>query len=315
MYSALFLILGFVLLYFGGELLVKSAINISLKANISKLVIGMTVVSFATSSPELFVSISAILNDSSDIVFGNVIGSNIANIALVLGITSLIFSVNISEKTLKFDFPFLLFSTFFVGLLLLLFKSISFYSALVLLLLLSVFLFYILKKSRNEINEEYNSQKSLKTSLVLNFGYITVAILMLKFGADFLVDGAIEIANYFDVEERIIALTVVAIGTSIPELATSIVAALKKEVDLAVGNIVGSNIFNILGIGGVTIVISGNEALKSFPNLLTISDIIPFMLSTIILVAFYKYRYVLGRVYGVLFVTFYLLWILYIFLN
>ena len=146
MYSALFLILGFVLLYFGGELLVKSAINISLKANISKLVIGMTVVSFATSSPELFVSISAILNDSSDIVFGNVIGSNIANIALVLGITSLIFSVNISEKTLKFDFPFLLFSTFFVGLLLLLFKSISFYSALVLLLLLSVFLFYILKK-------------------------------------------------------------------------------------------------------------------------------------------------------------------------
>lgn len=252
MYSALFLILGFVLLYFGGELLVKSAINISLKANISKLVIGMTVVSFATSSPELFVSISAILNDSSDIVFGNVIGSNIANIALVLGITSLIFSVNISEKTLKFDFPFLLFSTFFVGLLLLLFKSISFYSALVLLLLLSVFLFYILKKSRNEINEGYDSQKSLKTSLVLNFGYITVAILMLKFGADFLVDGAIEIANYFDVEERIIALTVVAIGTSIPELATSIVAALKKEVDLAVGNIVGSNIFNLLVVLGFT---------------------------------------------------------------
>ena len=130
MYSALFLILGFVLLYFGGELLVKGSINISLKANISKLVIGMTVVSFATSSPELFVSISAIFNDSSDIVFGNVIGSNIANIALVLGITSLIFSVNISEKTLKIDFPFLLFSTFFVGLLLLLFKSISFYSRL-----------------------------------------------------------------------------------------------------------------------------------------------------------------------------------------
>ena len=202
MYSALFLILGFVLLYFGGELLVKGSINISLKANISKLVIGMTVVSFATSSPELFVSISAILNDSSDIVFGNVIGSNIANIALVLGITSLIFSVNISEKTLKIDFPFLLFSTFFVGLLLLLFKSISFYSALVLLIILSVFLFYILKKSRNEINEEYNSQKSLKTSLVLNFGYIIVAILMLKFGADFLVDAAIEIANYFNVEEK-----------------------------------------------------------------------------------------------------------------
>ena len=252
MYSPLFLILGFTLLYFGGELLVKGAINIALKANISKLVVGMTVVSFATSSPELFVSIAAILNDSSDIVFGNVIGSNIANIALVLGVTSLIFSVNISEKTLKIDLPFLLFSTFFVGLLLLFFKSISFYSACILLLILSGFLYYIIKKSRNEINYEDNSQKVLKTSTLLNFSYVTVAIVMLKFGADFLVDGAIEIANYFNVEERIIALTIVAIGTSVPELATSIVAALKKEVDLAVGNIVGSNIFNLLVVLGFT---------------------------------------------------------------
>ena len=252
MYSPLFLILGFTLLYFGGELLVKGAINIALKANISKLVVGMTVVSFATSSPELFVSIVAILNDSSDIVFGNVIGSNIANIALVLGVTSLIFSVNISEKTLKIDLPFLLFSTFFVGLLLLFFKSISFYAACILLLILSGFLYYIIKKSRNETNDEDGSQKLLKTSTLLNFTYVTVAILMLKFGADFLVDGAIEIANYFNVEERIIALTIVAIGTSVPELATSIVAALKKEVDLAVGNIVGSNIFNLLVVLGFT---------------------------------------------------------------
>ena len=252
MYSPLFLILGFALLYFGGELLVKGSINIALKANISKLVVGMTVVSFATSSPELFVSIAAILNDSSDIVFGNVIGSNIANIALVLGVTSLIFSVNISEKTLKIDLPFLLFSTFFVGLLLFFFKSISFYSACILLLILSGFLYYIIKKSRNEINDEDNSQKVLKTSTLLNFSYVAVAIVMLKFGADFLVDGAIEIANYFNVEERIIALTIVAIGTSVPELATSIVAALKKEVDLAVGNIVGSNIFNLLAVLGFT---------------------------------------------------------------
>ena len=252
MYSPLFLILGFTLLYFGGELLVKGAIKIALKANISKLVVGMTVVSFATSSPELFVSIAAIFNDSSDIVFGNVIGSNIANIALVLGVTSLIFSVNISEKTLKIDLPFLLFSTFFVGLLLLFFKSISFYAACILLLILSGFLYYIIKKSRNEINDENNSQKVLKISTLLNFSYVAVAILMLKFGADFLVDGAIEIANYFNVEERIIALTIVAIGTSVPELATSIVAALKKEVDLAVGNIVGSNIFNLLVVLGFT---------------------------------------------------------------
>ena len=252
MYSPLFLILGFALLYFGGELLVKGSINIALKANISKLVVGMTVVSFATSSPELFVSIAAILNDSSDIVFGNVIGSNIANIALVLGVTSLIFSVNISEKTLKIDLPFLLFSTFFVGLLLFFFKSISFYSACILLLILSGFLYYIIKKSRNEINDEDNSQKVLRTSTLLNFSYVAVAIVMLKFGADFLVDGAIEIANYFNVEERIIALTIVAIGTSVPELATSIVAALKKEVDLAVGNIVGSNIFNLLVVLGFT---------------------------------------------------------------
>jgi cation:H+ antiporter len=181
-----------------------------------------------------------------------VIGSNIANIALVLGVTTLIFSINISDKTLKIDFPFLLFSTFLVGVVLFFFESVSFYSGFVFLLILSVFLYYIVKKSRNEINQEDNNQELLKTSMVLNFGYVVVAIVMLKFGADFLVDGAIEIANYFNVEERIIALTVVAIGTSVPELATSIVAALKKEVDLAVGNIVGSNIFNLLVVLGIT---------------------------------------------------------------
>jgi cation:H+ antiporter len=145
--------------------------------------------------------------------------------------------------------------------------------------------------------------------MVFILGLIGVSL-----GAILLTTGAIDLARYYGIRETIIGLGVLAFGTSLPEVATSIIAAVKKENNIAIGNIVGSNIFNILGIGGVTILISGNEALKSDPNLLTISDIVPFILSTIILVGFYKYRYSINRVYGVLFVTFYLLWILYIFL-
>ena len=310
MYSALFLIIGFILLYFGGELLVKGSINIALGANISRLVVGMTVVSFATSSPELFVSIAAIFNNSSDIVFGNVIGSNIANIALVLGVTTLIFSINISDKTLKIDFPFLLFSTFFVGIVLFFFESVSFYSGFVFLLILSVFLYYIVKKSRNEINQEDNNQELLKTSMVLNFGYVAIAIVMLKFGADFLVDGAVEIANYFNVEERIIALTVVAIGTSVPELATSIVAALKKEVDLAVGNIVGSNIFNLLVVLGITALFK-NINLENI-NILNVDYLFMLILTLIFGIMIYNFgRGKLNKLKGGLLLLIYVGYLIY----
>lgn len=253
MLSLLFLILGFFLLYFGGEFLVKGSVGFSQKFSISKLVAGITIVSFATSSPELFVSLEAIINESSDIVFGNIIGSNIANIALVLGCTALFFNIRISEKTLKIDYPFLFFATISVGYILYFLGAITFFTGLILLIILSAYLFYIITSSRKEIKEEISDAKSEEnTSHIRCFIYLIVGVIMLKYGADFLVSSAIEIASLLNIEERVIAVTVIAIGTSVPELATSIVAALKKEVDLAVGNIVGSNIFNLLAVLGVT---------------------------------------------------------------
>ena len=286
MYSLLFLILGFVLLYYGGEFLVKGSVNLANKFNISKLVAGMTIVSFATSSPELFVSIEAIVNKSSDIVFGNVIGSNIANIALVLGCTALFFNINVTDKTLKIDFPFLFFSTFSVGYILYFLGKITFFTGLILIILLASYLFYIISSSRNENNSIVDKLEKDDKSTYLNcFTYLILGIVLLKYGADFLVSSAIDIAILLNIEERIIAVTVVAIGTSVPELATSIVAALKKEVDLAVGNIVGSNIFNLLAVLGITALYKEIEIMNN--DILSIDYLFMFIITGIFGVMLY----------------------------
>jgi len=286
MYSLLFLILGFVLLYYGGEFLVKGSVNLANKFNISKLVAGMTIVSFATSSPELFVSIEAIVNKSSDIVFGNIIGSNIANIALVLGCTALFFNINVSDKTLKIDFPFLFFSTFSVGYILYFLGKITFFTGLILLMILTAYLFYIISSSRNEKNSIIDHEEKDDKSTYLNcFTYLILGIVLLKYGADFLVSSAIDIATLLNIEERIIAVTVVAIGTSVPELATSIVAALKKEVDLAVGNIVGSNIFNLLAVLGITALYKEIEIMNN--DILSIDYLFMFFITGIFGVMLY----------------------------
>ena len=286
MYSLLFLILGFVLLYYGGEFLVKGSVNLANKFNISKLVAGMTIVSFATSSPELFVSIEAIVNKSSDIVFGNIIGSNIANIALVLGCTALFFNINVSDKTLKIDFPFLFFATFSVGYILYFLGKITFFTGLILLMILTAYLFYIISSSRNEKNSIVDQEEKYDKSTYLNcFTYLILGIVLLKYGADFLVSSAIDIATLLNIEERIIAVTVVAIGTSVPELATSIVAALKKEVDLAVGNIVGSNIFNLLAVLGITALYKEIEIMNN--DILSIDYLFMFFITGIFGVMLY----------------------------
>lgn len=286
MYSLLFLILGFVLLYYGGEFLVKGSVNLANKFNISKLVAGMTIVSFATSSPELFVSIEAIVNKSSDIVFGNIIGSNIANIALVLGCTALFFNINVSDKTLKIDFPFLFFATFSVGYILYFLGKITFFTGLILLMILTAYLFYIISSSRNEKNSIVDQEEKDDKSTYLNcFTYLILGIVLLKYGADFLVSSAIDIATLLNIEERIIAVTVVAIGTSVPELATSIVAALKKEVDLAVGNIVGSNIFNLLAVLGITALYKEIEIMNN--DILSIDYLFMFFITGIFGVMLY----------------------------
>jgi len=249
------LLLGLLLLFFGGELLVRGSVSLALKMRISTLVVGMTVVSFATSAPELFVSLRAVLNGSNDIAFGNVIGSNIANITLVLGVTALIFRVKISEQTATLNYPVLLLASLVFGGVMYCFKRIPQEVGFLFIFLLLLFTWLLISKSRKEnlklATLEGELLEASSDSLFKSLGFLLAGILVLKFGADYLVDGTIAIAKKFEISERVIAVTVVAIGTSIPELATSIVAALKKEHNLAVGNLIGSNIFNILAVLGV----------------------------------------------------------------
>jgi len=247
---------SFVMLFIGGDLLVRSSVSIALKMRISTLVVGMTVVSFATSAPELFVSLQAVLDGSNDIAFGNVIGSNIANITLVLGVTALIFRVKISEQTITLNYPILLLSSLVFGGVLYFFGGVPQSIGVLFIFLLLVFVWMLIQKSRKDnlkaaTDEDELLEKASDDSLIKNLGFLIVGIILLKFGADYLVDGTITIAKKFEISERVIAVTVVAIGTSIPELATSIVAALKKEHNLAIGNLIGSNIFNILAVLGV----------------------------------------------------------------
>ena len=162
----------------------------------------------------------------------------------------------------------------------------------------------------DEALEILNKAKDLDQSNI----YVLSGLIGVSLGANLLIEGSIDLAHYFGIRETVIGLGVLAFGTSLPEVATSIIAAIKKENNIAIGNIVGSNIFNILGIGGVTILISGNDFLN-INNIITIYDIIPFLLSTIILVYFYKFNANINRLYGIIFVIFYLIWIFYIFLN
>ena len=260
MTATLFFLFGLVLLYLGGEALVKGSVSLALKLKISTLVAGMTIVSFATSAPELLVSLQAALKGHTDITFGNVIGSNIANIALVLGLAAVMFRLNITEQTKKISFPFMFFSSLVFGVILYFFNEISFWVGIVFVASLLFFTGLIIRQSRKEnlkatIDEDQTLAEESQSPIYKSVSFLIVGVILLKFGADYFVDGAIALAKVFSVSDRVIAVTVIAIGTSIPELATTVIAALKKEESLAVGNLIGSNIFNILAVLGLTAII------------------------------------------------------------
>ena len=252
----IYIILGLSLLAVGGEFLVKGSVSLALRLKISTLVVGMTVVSFATSAPELLVSLDAALSGYSDISLGNVIGSNIANIGLVLGFTALIFPLNITNDTYKTNYPMLLGVSLAFVLLIYQFHAIEFWMGTLFVLSLLIFVFLILRSSRkkgvqsaqeDEFLEEVKSYPVWKSTT-----YLILGGLALYYGADFLINGAIGIAREWGVTERVVSISVVAIGTSVPELAASVVAAVRKEESLAIGNLLGSNIFNVLAVLGIT---------------------------------------------------------------
>ena len=247
----IFLLLGLFLLILGSNYLLKSSVELSLKYNISKVVIGLTVVSFATSAPELLISISSALKSSSDIAISNVIGSNIANIGLVFSTALFFVTIKISKNNVKYDLPWLLIvsAVFFFFLQDLI---ITKYEGIILVVLLSVFIYFMFKmREENDDDEIEETKMSISKIIIL----LIVSSLLLFIGSELFVDSAIFFAKYFQVSERVIGLTLVAIGTSLPELVTSLVAIYKKELDISVGNIIGSNIFNILAVIGITSII------------------------------------------------------------
>jgi len=249
----LFLALGLIILLAGGKLLVDGASALAAKLGLSAGLIGLTVVSFGTSAPELLVSVSAALKGNSDISLGNVIGSNITNISLVLGISAIVFPIAIHKSVLKLDYLFMLLSS-------LLFYLLSFNGLIsriegilfvILLVVLNWYFFRKLKGATADLDEQETT--SLKKSPVWKAIVLVLGgVLGLYFGADLFVDNAVEISKIFGISERVIGITVIAIGTSLPELATSIIAAINKKTDIAIGNILGSNIMNILAIIGIT---------------------------------------------------------------
>jgi cation:H+ antiporter len=308
----LYIILGLLILVSSADFLVRGAVNLSNIFKISPYIIAGTLVAFGTSAPELFVSGIASYSGNPGAAIGNILGSNIANVFLALGIAAIIINISPPKNAFQIDIKVLAASSIILIILLFNISLVYWWVGLILILSLFIYIFYIIKFSDVNNVEENNKQNlSLSKALILFF----IGLIGVSLGAKLLTEGSIDLARYFGIRETIVGLGVLAFGTSLPEVVTSIIAAIKKENNIAIGNIVGSNIFNILGIGGVTILISGNEALKANPNLLTISDTLPFILSSIILVAFYKYRLVVNRLYGVLFVTSYLVWISFIFIK
>ena len=300
------LILGLSLLIAGSNYLLKSAVDLSIKLNLSKVVIGLTVVSFATSAPELLISISSALKGSSDIAISNVLGSNIANLGLVLGTALCFTSIKIPKSNIKYDWTFMM----FVSILFYFFLKdfvINRIEGLILFVTLIIFLFFIVKIRKDEHMDDV-----VKNEKVSNFKILLLLILsslLLYFGSELFVKSSIYFANYFGVSERVIGLTLVAIGTSLPELVTTLVAIYKSELDISIGNIIGSNIFNILAVIGITSLITDlnilSESILSF-------DIYVMIFFSFILLIFYlssKNRFLNiyhGLVYLLLFITYYL---------
>lgn len=245
------MLLGFGFLVIGGEFLVRASVALSLKLNISKMVIGLTVVSFATSLPELLVSLNAALNGSPSIAINNVIGSNIANIGLVLGITVLLGTIHVDKTFYKFNWPALMIFSFVFYYFLSNDNTLDAIEGTVLFLSLLLFIAFSIKQSMGTDTDDA-VDNLIQTSNFKIVIWLIIGGVALYFGAKWLVDSAIVIAQKVGVSEAVISVSVIAVGTSIPELAASVIAIIRKEKAISLGNLIGSNIFNIGSVLGLT---------------------------------------------------------------
>jgi cation:H+ antiporter len=301
----LFLCLGLLILLAGGKFLVDGASSLALKFGLSQGLIGLTIVALGTSAPELLVSINAALEGKSDISIGNVVGSNIANISLVLGISAILFPIKIQSSILKVEYLVVLLSSFIFYF----FASNGIVSRLegsillFLMILINWYFFFKIKKTDIDelVGEDLVQPMPIWKSLLL----LLSGIFGLYYGADLFVESSVEVAKIFGVSERIIGITVIAVGTSLPEMATSIIAALNKKTEIAIGNILGSNIMNILAIIGTTAVISPIAVSDLFLK----QDFLWMLGLTVLLFPILKSGEKVSRVEGVFLFSFYFTYI------
>ena len=297
------LLIGFVFLIKGADIFVDGASDTARKFRVPKMLIGLTIVSFGTSAPEFAVSIQSILSGKGDILLGNVVGSNILNILLILGISSLVGTLRVNTATVKKEIPVLVLITLAFAALLsdkifgLAENVFTRQDGIVLLLFFCIFIYYLIGMARKKDTNEEENKDEKPVKLVKALLMIMIGLFGIVLGSDFVVKGASEIAAAFGVSQRIISLTIVALGTSLPELVTSVIATKKGEYDIAIGNIVGSNIFNIGIVAGLPVAIFGGVGGGAFSYI----DIIALIISAVVLFFFARHGGRIGYKKGIIF--------------
>ena len=315
-------IIGFVLLISGAEFLVRGASSLAIAIGISPLVVGLTVVAFGTSAPELAVTIQSTYAGQADLAVGNVVGSNIANILLVLGLASLYGALWVDKQLLRLELPLMVALSVLLWLIGLDGK-ISHYDGIILFIGAIVYTTYVIRKSRKQVKADKAAkaegseipltQVTGTSHYVTQIGLVLIGLVMLVIGSRWLIDGAVAVARILGVSELVIGLTIIAVGTSLPEIATSIIASIKQKGDIAVGNAVGSNIFNILVVLGLGSAVSPGGIVVS-P--LAIQSDIPIMIAVaVICIPIFYTKYRIDRWEGGILVFYYATYTIYLFLT
>jgi len=311
------LLIGFVFLIKGADIFVDGASDTARKFRVPKMLIGLTIVSFGTSAPELAVSIQSILSGKGDILLGNVVGSNVLNILLILGVASLVGTLRVNTATVKKEIPVLVLITLAFAALLsdkifgLAENIFTRQDGVVLLLFFCIFIYYLIGMARKKDTNEEENKDEKPVKLVKALLMIVIGLFGIVLGSDFVVKGASEIAATFGVSQRIISLTIVALGTSLPELVTSVIATKKGEYDIAIGNIVGSNIFNIGIVAGLPVAIFGGVGGGAFSYI----DIIALIISAVVLFFFARHGGRIGYKKGIIFLLMFVVYYGYVMMG
>lgn len=302
------IIIGLFFLIKGGEYLFDGSLAISINLKIPKFIIGMTVVSFATSAPELVVSVKSALMGYPDLALGNIVGSNIANIAFVMGIVVLLSPIKIDKVFYKFDWPIMMLITLLFYYFLKTGNFLSLVEGTIMIAVLIIYLFFILFFQKNRLVDEEAFDNRVNKKYFKIFYLIVLGGFLLWLGSEVLIKGAISLASKLGVSERIISVSIIAFGTSIPELSTSIIAIINKEEKISIGNLIGSNIFDMLGVIGITAILS---PIYIMDEKLITSDLIWMLAIAILLLplVFFPNKMKFGRQEGIILILFYIFYI------